>query len=75
VDGAAQPEAAATQPAGADGKRAPRAETRAPRTQPTSPRAKAELEATQAAPARPGLLHRVARGLKSLITRAPRSQH
>ncbi|WP_133501744.1 ATP-dependent RNA helicase RhlB [Cognatilysobacter terrigena] len=27
------------------------------------------------AEAKPGLLHRVARGLKSLITRAPRSQH
>ncbi|TBR14595.1 MAG: ATP-dependent RNA helicase RhlB [Lysobacter sp.] len=50
---------------------------RAPRTQPRTPRAKAELDAMKAAPAvaKPGLLTRVARGLKSLVTRAPRNQH
>ncbi|GAB6196161.1 ATP-dependent RNA helicase RhlB [Lysobacter xanthus] len=55
-------------------------ESRPTRTQPRTPRAKAELEASRnaaEAPAasRPGLLHRVARGLKSLVTRAPRNQH
>jgi ATP-dependent RNA helicase RhlB len=78
VDGAAPAEGTAAPAVAADGRRSDRparAETRGPRTQPTSPRAKAELEATQAAPAKPGLLHRVARGLKSLITRAPRNQH
>ena len=52
-------------------------DARAPRTQPRTPRAKAELEAMKAKPAeaKPGLLSRVARGLKSLVTRGPRNQH
>ena len=57
-------------------------EPRSTLTQPRTPRAKAELEASRAnadAPAsaakKPGLLHRVARGLKSLVTRGPRTQH
>ncbi|HEY4583006.1 MAG TPA: hypothetical protein VIG88_09100, partial [Lysobacter sp.] len=56
------------------------AEPRPTRTQPRTPRAKAELEAARAkvespTAKKPGLLHRVARGLKSLVTRGPRSQH
>ncbi|GAB2504017.1 ATP-dependent RNA helicase RhlB [Lysobacter humi (ex Lee et al. 2017)] len=80
VDGAAV-DATATPgaPAAPRAERSPRHEPRATRTQPNSPRAKAELEAARApAPspeAKPGLLHRVARGLKSLVTRAPRNQH
>jgi ATP-dependent RNA helicase RhlB len=77
VEGASAEGTAAT----ADARPEPRhahPEARAPRTQPRTPRAKAELEAMKAKaaePTRPSLLHRVARGLKSLVTRAPRNQH
>jgi ATP-dependent RNA helicase RhlB len=79
VDGAGTAE---SDPQAAPANATPRAdrgprEVRPTRTQPHSPRAKAELDAAQSAPAdaRPGLMSRVARGLKALVTRAPRNQH
>ncbi|WP_202908937.1 hypothetical protein, partial [Cognatilysobacter segetis] len=49
---------------------------RPPRHDPRPARASGEAPAAAASQAaKPGLLGRVARGLKSLITRAPRSQH
>ncbi|AXK73360.1 ATP-dependent RNA helicase RhlB [Lysobacter sp. TY2-98] len=69
VDGAAATDAGTPNATAATrSERGPaRHDARPPRAATESPKASVE--------AKPGLLHRVARGLKSLITRAPRSQH
>jgi ATP-dependent RNA helicase RhlB len=70
VDGAAAEGAGGTAPATPRAERTPRP----PRHDPRPARAPGEAPAA-AGESKPGLLGRVARGLKSLITRAPRSQH
>ncbi|MGY4517459.1 ATP-dependent RNA helicase RhlB [Lysobacter sp. HA18] len=76
VDGAV----AAESGSGSNGAATPRPERtpRPPRHEPRGGRAQgsdAPAPAAVTSDAKPGLLGRVARGLKSLITRAPRSQH
>ncbi|MGY3266191.1 ATP-dependent RNA helicase RhlB [Lysobacter sp. HA35] len=76
VDGAAAAESGSS----SNGSATPRPERtpRPPRHEPRGGRAQgsdAPAPAAVTSDAKPGLLGRVARGLKSLITRAPRSQH
>ncbi|MFC0676582.1 ATP-dependent RNA helicase RhlB [Lysobacter korlensis] len=73
-------EAGMLQPAAAmDGRAAgtiPTNPPKAPRARKAAePAAKTPAPASAAEPAKPGLLRRLGRGLKSLVTRAPRSQH
>jgi ATP-dependent RNA helicase RhlB len=70
VEGATAESASGTTPATPRAERTPRP----PRHDPRPARAPGEAPAATGE-SKPGLFGRVARGLKSLITRAPRSQH